>query len=93
MSPVDKAILLLLQEPGRLLVLVDPDWETRVLPVDRAFFKETIADLAHRAKSDPLGLLHQASELNLGLLVTQETGFVDISREDIAEFVRRFIPL
>ena len=91
--PGDRAILLLLEQPTRLLVLVDPGWQSRIPPVDHDFIEETIADLAHRAKSDPLGLLHQASELNLGPLVTRETGFVDTNMEGITEFVQRFVPV
>ena len=92
LSPADRAILLLLEQPTRLLVLVDPGWQSRIPLFDHGFFEETIADLAHRAKSDPLGLLNQASELNLGPLVTQETGLVGTNREGIAEFVQRFVP-
>lgn len=85
--------MLLLKKPGRLLVLIDPGWQSRILPADREFFEEIIADFAHRAESDALGLLKQASELNLGPLITLETGFLAADRGGIADLVLRYIPI
>lgn len=93
LSPADRAVLLLLEKSGELLVLVDPGWQSRILPTDRDFFEEIIADFARRAHSDPLGLLHQASELDLGPILTQETGIVDAKREGIAELIQSFVPV
>lgn len=93
LSPTDQAVLLLLEQPAALLVLIDPGWQRRIPLVDHDFFEGILTDFAHRAKSGPLGLLRQASELNHGPLITQEVGFVETHREAIAEFIQQFIPL
>jgi hypothetical protein len=93
LSPSDQAVLLLLEQPAGFLVLVAPDWKSRILPPDHRYFEEIIADFAHRAKSDPLGLLQQASEVNVGSLITWETGFVETKKSHIAELIQRFIPV
>ncbi len=93
LSPTGQAVLLLLEQPTGFLVLVVPDWKSRILPPDHRYFEEIMADFAHRAKSDPLSLLQQASEVNVGTLITRETGYVDMNKADIAELIQRFIPI
>lgn len=93
MLPYERSFLLLLEQPNKLLVLADPNWRQLVLPVDRDFLENILADFRDRAGTDPAGLFAQASQLNFGPLLTQETGFIDANTIHIAELRIRFVPL
>lgn len=65
---------MLIREPDRLRLLVDPNWRKAVSSADHAYIEATIADFSDRARSDWQALFEQASSLSVGPLVTHETG-------------------
>lgn len=84
---------MLLEQPGGLLVLVDPDWPNKILADDHDFFHQIRTDFARRAATDPASLIAQASELNVGPLVTLRTGLVEEDAELLREILQRFVPV
>lgn len=84
---------MLLEQRGGLLVLIDPDWPNKILPDDHDFFDQIHADLARRAATDPASLIEQASELNVGPLVTLRTGLVEEDAEPLRGILQRFVPV
>ena len=89
----EKSALLLIEQTDGVLVLVDPEWRNFVLPPDYEFFEEILRDFTRRAKADAAGLLKLASALNVGPLVTLETGFLPTGEGRVSELKRRFAPV
>lgn len=89
----EHSVLLLIEQPDGVLVLVDPRWRNIVLPCDYEFFEEILRDFTRRAKADAAGLLELASDLNVGPLVTLETGFLPAGEGRLSELKRRFAPV
>ncbi len=84
-------MVLLLEETDGLRVLVDPNWRKAVAPADFEFLEELITDFAQRANSDPANLFEQSRMLNLGPLVTEEEGPLEMNHPKLLDALRRFV--
>lgn len=86
-------VLLLIEQPKTMLILADPAWKRVIQPTDHGYVQEVLTDFADRAKSDPVVLFEQASEINLGPLVTAEVGVFDPEDTHLASMLQRFVSL
>ena len=91
-SSSEGAILLLVERPAALRVLIHPHWAEKVLPQDRDYLSRIRDDFRQRAMTDPDGLFKQASELNVGPLITLKTGFVTDDPASLNEMMKQFLP-
>lgn len=90
-SPVERPVLLLLERPSGIRILVDPEWQLMILPQDRDFIQEILADFGRRTDTD--AVFKQLSQLNWGPLVTQEIGIWSVGNDRLLDLVNRFVPV
>lgn len=84
-------LVLLVEEPGRVRILVDPEWRKAVDSADLEFLEELIADFKQRAKRDPAYLFSQCCSLSVGPLLTQAVGPLRADDSRIRDVIRRFV--
>ena len=92
-SADDRPVMLLLKTLSRLVVMIEPDWREFIMLADREYLDSVIADIRRRAELDPAALFQQATELNLGPLITQEAGCTDENHFRFAEILAHFLPI
>lgn len=78
---------------GGLRFLVDPDWRAVALGEDEAYLESLFGDLLERARAQPANLFMQLSSLEVGPLVTRETGECLADHPHLAELCSRFVQL
>lgn len=88
-----KSVILLIEQSGRLKIMIDPIWQSFVDASDQKFIQDCIADFAERAQSDPMNLFEQCLALNLGPLQTEAEGLVGAEHPKLLDAIRRFIDL
>jgi hypothetical protein len=75
LSGIAPVILLVLEDgKGRLRFFVHPDWRTIVQPGDLDYIESVLDDLRARAALDSDALFKQLSSLDVGPLVTLDSG-------------------
>ena len=84
----------MLEDPnGGLRFLVDPDWRAVVQAEDKVYIESLLSDLLERAKEQPADLFKQLSSLEVGPLVTRETGEQISDHPPLAELISRFVQI
>jgi hypothetical protein len=78
---------------GGLRFLVDPGWRAVVRAEDVEYTESLLSDFLDRAKEQPATLFNQLSSLEVGPLVTQETGERISDHPFLLELYSRFMPL
>jgi hypothetical protein len=78
---------------GSLQFLVDPGWRSIVCERDLEYIGSLLHDFLGRSKEQPAALFEQLSSLDVGPLVTQETGVRISDHPAIAELTSRFVAL
>lgn len=78
---------------GDLRFLVDPGWRATVREEDRQYLESLLGDFLERAKEQPENLFKQLSSLEVGPLVTQETGEQISDHPGLLELSARFARL
>ena len=78
---------------GALRFLVDPGWRAVILAEDVEYFESLLRDLPERAKEQPQTLFKQLSLLEIGPLVTQETGEQLSDHPVLFDLSSRFVQL
>jgi hypothetical protein len=87
-------ILIVLEDAnGSLRFLVDPDWRAVVRVQDVEYIESLLSDFPERAKEQPANLFKQLSSLEVGPLVTRETGERISDHPPLAELCSRFVQL
>ena len=78
---------------GSLRFLIDPGWRSVVCTRDLEYIGSLLHDFLGRAKEQPAALFEQLSSLDVGPLVTQETGERISDHPALRELSSRFVPL
>jgi len=92
-SPDDRDILLLIENTSGAVLLINPDWQELIRAADVEYLGALLTDFRHRAKLDARRLFEQASELNVGPLLTRDAGVAKRDDPRIAQLMARFVPL
>jgi hypothetical protein len=95
--PIDPAsvIIILVFDPeaSTLEARIEPHWDRVVLEHDREYISTVLEDFRQRIRLDPIHLLEQISNLNVGPLVTAASGFDLGSNPEILNLFEKFITL
>jgi hypothetical protein len=76
-------IIFLMYTPhSALRLLLSPEWQQVVRPVDHPYIAAILEDFHRRAEADPDGLFKQASSIAVGPLITYDRG---VALEDDAD--------
>ncbi len=87
-------VLIVLEDArGGLRFLVDPGWRAVVRAEDVEYTESLLSDFLDRAKEQPATLLEQLSSLEVGPLVTKETGEKISDHPALLELSSRFVQL
>jgi len=86
-------VLVLKDARGDLRFLVDPGWRAVVQEEDREYLESLLGDFLERAKEQPETLFEQLSSLEVGPLVTQETGEQISDHPRLLELSSRFVQI
>jgi hypothetical protein len=78
---------------GGLRFLVAPDWRAVVRAEDEVYLESLLSDFLERAKEQPANLFKQLFSLEVGPLVTRETGEQIFDHPPLAELCSRFVQL
>lgn len=79
-----------LNEDSQLTVAVAPDWRAFVEHEDAKYIQSLLEDISERSKLSPEALFEQLSSLNVGPLVTQETGTGLLDQVPLVDMLSRF---
>ena len=80
-------------EVGNLRFLLDPKWRDIVQLADRDYIEKLCEDLKKRARLDSAGLFKQLTSLEVGPLVTRETGLSLSEKPIIRELCQYLVEL
>ena len=87
-------VLIVLEDAkGCLRFLVDPGWRAVVRAEDVEYTESLLGDFLERAKEQPATLFNQLSSLEVGPLVTHETGEKISDHAFLLELYSRFVQL
>jgi hypothetical protein len=86
-------VIVLEDAKGDLSFLVDPGWRAVVRAEDVEYTESLLSDFLDRAKEQPATLFKHLSSLEVGPLVTQETGEKISDRPALLELSSRFVQL
>ena len=92
-EPTPVFLIVLEDSKQGLRFLVDPDWRGLVHEGDVEHIESLLSDFLERAKEQPEALFKQLSSLDVGALVTQETGEQISDRPALLELSSRFVRL
>lgn len=85
-------MLALLDQHGRLRILVDPELRMMVESDDWLHLDALLKDFRERARTDPAALFKQLSSLNVGPLVTEVVGMRISDHPTLATRTVRLVP-
>jgi hypothetical protein len=86
-------VIVLKDASGGLRFVVDPRWRTVICSEDVEYMESLLRDFLERAKEQPATLFKQLSSLDVGPIVTQETGEQISDYPALLELSSRFVQI